>query len=461
MFNANTNQRGTNQQSNTNFQPGRPVTQSNGPTQPQIKFYLNLCNQKSVEPNPSHTQFTVKQMSDEITRLTSMASPGYNNPNQQEIATDIQGFEKVSEPIRQKSYTDGPENVKATENQVQAMIKIGSELGLKANEQVLRNMSISQASAQMDKMISMRKTKVDAGPSERQLQMLSDMFNCPDIDYESFYRMFPVKEGILIEKSRLENQMKVLLRDDNAKDKDRIAIGDKIVELDKLIKQIIESTDWNQLSRRDVGNFIQDNQQVFYAWKDNQASPAQLNLILDLQKRLHTFTNNWNLNLDGLASDINGNQIDNRDELLSDFNEAIEFNLSEDDLLFATKDFAREYITQMQKELTRLSSPSPVESDREYEVKENALNEQQANELFEKEVVDMIYGLYAMLGQSAEDSTINSTNVDEKLKELIEMNITYANQVDPIKDYMSIRDYVDNFVDGVELFKSLDIVPAI
>lgn len=460
MYNNN-NQRGFapqgqsfQQQGNTNYQPGRMVTQNSGPTQGQVKYYLDLCNQKAVQPDPAYMSYTRQQMSQEIDRLMSMASPGFSN--QQQSTQDFQGFEQVSQPVQQQTYQAGPENTPATEKQIQAMISIGNELGLRADEAVLRQMNMAQASQQLDRMIQMRKTKVDAGPSVKQLQLLEDMSYCPDIDVEAFYRLFPIKQETLIEKSKLENQMRFILKQPN-NDEERKVVGDKIVEINNLIEQIIKTSDWNKLNRRDVSNFIQDNQQVFYAWKDNQATPAQVNLILQLQEQLHTFTNNWRLNLDGLASDMTGAQIDNRDELLSDFNEAIDFNLKEEDFRFVTKAFATEYISQLQKELTRLSNPSTTNTEREYEAEQNALTEQEANEMYEQRVVDMIFGLYAMLGQSAEDSTINASNVNEELKELIEMNILYSGQEDQEKAFNSIKQYVDNFVDADQLFATLEI----
>ena len=118
---------------------------ANKATEGQIKFYIDLCNQKSVDINPEHTNWTIQEMSEEINKLLKM--------------------KKV---------------VRASQKQIDTIVKLSQQLGMpEPNTDALAKLPIDKASQLIEKLIA--RTNADNKPTEKQLQMLADMFKCPDV----------------------------------------------------------------------------------------------------------------------------------------------------------------------------------------------------------------------------------------------------------------------------------------
>lgn len=403
LANNNNNNGGNNMNFNNNkgYAPRQTIT--SGPTQKQINLYIRLSNEKGQAIDPQHNTWSVVQMSQAIQGLMNMKT----------VNTQQQGGMK------------DPNTIPATQKQIATIMSVSAELGLVPEQAFIQQLTLAKASETVKQLFAMRDSKIDAKATINQLNLLRDMYKCPDIPLEAFCELFDIKPELIELKQKLQNRLKVVLRSQNT-DSERVSIGNQIVQVKNSIYKNIEESDWSQLGRNKVSEFIQKYQNAFYTFKDNQITPGQIYKIQSLQQQLANFNNHWNIDLSRLASDINGNDITEVSDVLQDFSTKEDFNIDESGLQLMTKNIAHDYITQLQKEVARKSNDSssylPEDTNQTERLPKTAF---EANEEEQKKLVDMIFGLYAMLGQEAETETINSKNLGEKIAELINFNAQF------------------------------------
>jgi hypothetical protein len=113
-------------------------------TQSQKDLYLNLCNRKNQPVAENYEDFSITQMSDEITRLNA---------------------------IKQVKL--------ATSKQIDTILDLVNRLGIKTPD--TSKLSISDASNLISSLIALDKKNRNGKPSEQQLKFVADMQICPDV----------------------------------------------------------------------------------------------------------------------------------------------------------------------------------------------------------------------------------------------------------------------------------------
>lgn len=113
-------------------------------TQSQKDLYLNLCDRKNQPVAENFADFSIMQMSDEITRLNA---------------------------IKQVKL--------ATPKQIDTILDLVNRLGIKAPD--TSKLSISDASNLISSLIALDKKNRSGKPSEQQLKFVADMQICPDV----------------------------------------------------------------------------------------------------------------------------------------------------------------------------------------------------------------------------------------------------------------------------------------
>lgn len=227
----------------------------NKATKDQIRFYKDLCNQKSTEVDPEHTNWTIQEMSEKIGKLLKM--------------------KKV---------------VKASQRQIDTIKKLSAQMNLpEPKEDVLAQLPIDKASQMIEKLIAKTRT-VTTAPSERQLEMIADMFKCPDVIITDLIPVHPtlikeLDELTVAHKKALNNKTKkTVFKDEVTTLKE---IQDQIIKTKSEIEKYIVNFDLSTLTRKQVGDFIQDNSEKFYAWRDSRCSQAQKILFVHSKKTFH------------------------------------------------------------------------------------------------------------------------------------------------------------------------------
>lgn len=391
----------------------------NKATEGQIKFYIDLCNQKSVDINPHHTEWTVNQMSEEINKLLSM--------------------KKV---------------VLASQKQIDTIVKLSQQLGMpEPNVDALAKLPINKASEMIELLI--KKTNQSDKPTEKQLQMLADMFKCPDVIITDLIPVHPtlikeLDELTVAHKKALENKTKKTVY--NGEVTTLKEIQDQIVKTKSDIEKFIVNFDLSTLTKQEVGNFIQDYSEVFYAWRDSRCSPAQKEFIRTLQQRLATI-NGWSVNIDEIPANIDGSPMYDINTPVKD--EVIltgEHILTDDELEQFSKDQASQLIDMLQKELRNkeLDKVSDNEPEIDDNIARSLVDITKANEKEQEKIHNMIHSLYAVLGQEADEEILTATDLTKPLTDLIELCALYTTPD-------ALKDLIDQFTQADALLESLNI----
>lgn len=359
----------------------------------QAQFYIDLCRQKGQKVDETHKSWTYDEMSSKISELLSM--------------------KKI---------------ITATEKQINKIKELSERLGMpQPKDEVLRKMPIDQASALISKLIKKDKEE-NSTPSEAQLKMLVDMFICPDVNPLDIIPVHPtlIKEKKtlqLLNKRMLENKVDKV-KDNNGNIYTLKEIQDELVKKNKEIKNKINTFDLTTLDKTKVGNFIQDNRKRFYEWKNERCTKEQRDFIRTLQERLATIYK-WSTNLDEISSNIDGTPTNEVHSTVTD--EVIltgQHILTDLELIQFSKDQASELIDMLQKEINNKELTKFQEEA--YQVDDRKITDlAQLGEEEQEKIMDMFHKLYALIGQEAEDSILQS-NIDETLKELIELCSIYA-----------------------------------
>lgn len=381
----------------------------------QIQFYIDLCGQKHVQVDPNHKNWTVSKMSDEISKLLSMKTV-----------------------------------VRATQKQIDKILELTERLNLPTpNRDILEKMEIGKASQMIDSLIKRERAEVTT-PTKAQLEMLVDMFLCPDINPLD---IIPVHPTLVKEKETLQllnkrmYEMNVDKFEDNGVVYTLKEVQDELVKKSKEIDEKVKSFNLNTLNRQDVGNFIQDNRDVFYDWKSNRITKEQIGFIQTLQDRISKIYK-WSVS-DEIKTDINGDREKDTEAITDEMILTGQHMLTEEELQLFSKKSASELIDKMQAELRNKENERGFNDSKDNitllqdlgNISEMAQDEQD-------KVLDMFHKLYSLIGQEAEEDIIHQTNIDEQLKDLIQLCSLYesSNTILGITDKVLEREVVENML---------------
>ncbi len=398
-------------------QKGEGTEERRSATPNQIKFYIDLCAQKSVEVDPEHTEWSIQEMSSKINELLAMKRIIF-----------------------------------ASEKQIETIVRLSEQLNMpKPNTDMLKNLPIDKASQLIEKLI--KQTNKSDKPSEKQLQMLADMMKCPDVDFTELIPVHPtyikeLDEFRVLYKRALANKSKKVTS--NGVTITIEELQDAIISHQNKINETIINYDLSTLTRKQVGDFIQDNSEKFYAWRDSRPSQAQKDFIRTLQERLSKIES-WAVNMDEIHANIDGSPTYDvvtpvKDELIL----TGEHILTDDELNLFNKEQASQLIDMLQKELRNAENYSTQEKEIDDTIGRNLLDLTKANEKEIERLESMIHSLYATLGQEADEEFMEQSNIAEPLKDLIEFCSLYV-------DTQTIKNLIDEFTSSDVLFQDLGV----
>lgn len=334
--------------------------------------------------------------------------------------TTIQGFE----PLKEKPTTE-KKVAMVTEGQLKKLQELGKDLNLKPDMLTLSRFTSEKASQTISQMIELKKRQVGTGPSDEQIEMLKDMASCPEIIKEDFISLFPINSKLVEYKKQLLNRHRFLLKDSSAKQTELATIREQLVKANTQIDGFITDYDWKELDRQQVRDFIGTNSKAFYNWKTTLVTDAQVSLIKRLLNDINR-VNGWIAQTDSIPTDINGERIVGgvQDGYIKDETYDIFAPLSDDDFKYMTKDVASEFISKLKMEQLRVTTPaSTLETPVEYDAKRSILSSQASSEAHAKRIINMLYSLEAMLGTEPEIDSIEGSNVNKYIGELVELAV--------------------------------------
>lgn len=433
----------------------------------QINYYNTLCQQKGEVVNPQISNMTAQEVSNEISRLQAINNQQPSNF----VPQQIDGFQPSQAPIQQQQVT---RNI--SDKQAETIYKLSSELGLEPNitiKQQIDNrlMTSEQASQLINQFINMKQTSVSSQPSDEQIELLKDMYKCPEVIVEDFYALFPINQQIIVNKQKVQNRVAFLYRNTFEENGEAIKnhetqkrkMADTLVQINKEIENFIFQYDWKLLDAKEVGNFISDNMKNFRSWKASLATDQQIEYIRNLQKQIATFYK-WSINFENQATDIDGNHIDPSNTVgFEEFEMVTGIIMDPSQLSQLTREVATELIAKMRSEIDRTVeiNDSSVQQYQQYtEDEPNVYKEaERMYDSFEKEqikLVQLIEALYMNINQEVPYDEIDAKNYKEFIKYAIEMNEVLSHMTEDMAK-RSIFGICDRYVDAKELYSDLGI----
>ena len=371
---------------------------------------------------------TAKQAHGHIQHLLKLPTLGQSPaPKQQPANQPEVGFDDIPGVTFNNSPQQVQEPVKyASKKQLDIIANLGKELNANIDMDVMRKLTVAEASDTIQKLIGVKDRQVGSGPSDKQIELLNDMAKSPAIDYENFLKLFNFKDSAIELRNKLIARHRFLLKD-NSKSTEAKEISDRIVEANRFFDKAIESYDFTKLDRKEVKDFIQDNIKDFRVWKASLATDSQINLIKSLIEQVNR-VNGWTVNTE-ISVDLEGNPI--QDDVSSQYFKDDTFDIysdwTEDDFGLLTKDCASDLINQLNIELLRLDEKSTLETTRDYDAKRNILSQKANDEVARKRLVNMIYSLEALCGTEPEVEYIEGSDVNQYLQELVGIAVTLTN----------------------------------
>lgn len=354
-----------------NYQGGATTTKETKvrpATAGQIKYYNDLCTQRNIQPQPA-SSFSFDTMSEEIKRLMSFypASPA-------QVKIIVDKVNNIKSIVSTMSFTEEQvtqfENDK--ENKISFIIYCAIKDNLKPLNELVKELTGGRegtASKLIESLIGVEKQFSDMqGITEPQLEILVNMFFCPDIPFENFdiLRKIDLGEGLWRKPTPEEfaNQIKV------------------------------------NLNKADASKFIDDYRGIFYDWKKTRIRPEQMRYIQELESRLGSQSPTTEINeaftLFGDLVQVGKNK--------REYIKGEEYvPLTQEQLIQFTIEQASQFIDQLKSELNRKEGSSFLELELDYNELRTSHSEREAIEMEYKEFLDLMFRLEAVAGYADED----------------------------------------------------------
>lgn len=366
-------------------------TQERLATTKQIEAYIKACESKNVTIDPNHKNWTVKEMSEKLNELYKLQAVKF-----------------------------------ATKNQVDTIIKLSNQLGLpEPKAEVIQQFDRKKASDMIGKLLAKVRAIENTRPTEQQLAIIAEMMSCPDVIITELIPVHPtlLKEleefTILYKKMTYEGLKKAEYKGEPITLEEVIQA---IIKTKGDIEKQILSFDLTKLNRQDVFNFIGKYKQAFYDWKDSRCTERQRERIRQLQERLAELSS-WATDMDTIPVDIDGSPLEINSCVKDEFIFTGQHILTDEELIQFSKDQASQFIQQLEKELRdkELRYVTNNEAEIPDDVARSVLDISQIAQKEQEKLTELMYTLYAMIGQEAETEIINATNIGEHLKDLIDL----------------------------------------
>lgn len=372
----------------------------------QIKFYLDLCTQRNVEPK-NYLNMNYNQLDKEIKELKSFYPASQSQKDL--IIKKIESLTKAGVNIKT------PDLTKLT----------GGRQG--------------SASKLIEKLIQMEKEiTITLPPSEYQLKFMVNMFLCPDVGFEEYgiERKIPI------------NHLESYSSDVNYEEQTANQLWRKPTpeEFAEMIKR--------KMNKSQASKFIDKYKVEFSKWKESRIKIEQMKYIRTLEERL---SNTTSTNAIEFAVDIDGNI----EEVVTQVKDKAKqwspegyTPLEEIELLQFSSVEASKYITILEKDLKRKES----NEDNNIEIMFDDNNEKMRNkgeEVYNKEqfekLKDLIFKLEALAGYE--------TGLHEKITSLLAEDINSEETKKEIMDFMNnlIANDCISFDNLLEMVDKVDI----
>lgn len=354
------------------------------PSQGQIKYYNDLCNQRNIKPE------------------------------------SIEGwtFEKMSETIGEllKFKPASPKQLELIKEKVTKLTQLGKEVQV---PQSLTGGLDGTASKFIGELIEMEKEFADLDkPSDKQLEMILGMYLCPSVNFEDY----DINKKIVIN-GLSEDEMDRLDVLTAAKDKgvwSELPDGnwgyiqmsaEQGKELDSL-EERLENTQWRlmtplefkkelttKLNKKQASELIDKNRGAFYDWKNTRVRPEQMKYIKTLEERL---SYQYKPRTIEYAVDENGETIE-VDAYGSESISGTEYTpMTDDQIIMLSVEDADTFINQLKSELERKEGSTLIEEYTDQNIR-GSRNQGEALEIEYKAFHDLMYKLMAVVGYEDEE----------------------------------------------------------
>lgn len=352
-----------------NYQSGATTkeTKVRPATSGQIKYYNDLCRQRNIKPQPA-SNFNFETMSDEIKRLMSFYPA---SPAQVKLIHDK--IESLKLIISNMHFTD--EQVEAFRlnkpNVISIIIAglIDNNLNLEPIMTKLTGGKNGTASKLIENLIAIERQFSDMQmATEKQVEILVNMFLCPDVPFENvgISRRVELEDGLWRKPTPEEfaNQIKATL------------------------------------TKADASKFIDDYRGAFYDWKKTRIRPEQLRYIMELERRLGSQSPTTEVNeaytLDGDVVEVGKHKreyIKGQEYVPHTQEQLIHFTIKQ----------ASEFIDQLKSELNRKELSTLLEPELTGDELRSVCSIKDSYDLEYNNLVDLMYKLEAIAGYNDED----------------------------------------------------------
>lgn len=339
----------------------------NPATAGQIKYYNDLCKQRNIQPKPA-SSFNFDTMSAEIQRLMSFYPA---SASQIKLINDKVANLKAI--INNMNFTDEQvEAFRLNKTNVVSIIIAGiidGNLNLDPIISKLNGGKDGTASKLIESLIGVEKQFSDVQmPTESQIEILVNMFFCPDVPFESIgvFRKIDLGNGLWRKPSP-----------------------------DEFAKSLKEN-----LNKAIASKFIDDNRGAFYEWKKTRIRPEQMRYIMELESRMGSQSPTTEINE---AYTLGGDVITIGKHKREYIKGEEYVPLTQEQLIQMSIEQASEFIDQLKAEINRREGSSFIEPEIDYNELRTSSNTQEAIDIEYKAFEDLMFRLEAVAGYADEE----------------------------------------------------------
>lgn len=334
----------------------------------QIKFYSDLCKQKSEMPQPIDN-FTFETMSAEIDRLIKIFKP---SPSQIELIREkVRALNAINSTLEldragySKIIGDCPEELRNQFNTYIYNNAMNTDIIMTMKDvKELTGGKDGTASKLISVLINLEKAHADnMPPEESQIKALLSMFMYPDANFEDYNipRRVELEDGLWRKPTPVEFVTHIQ----------------------------------SNMNKRDALTFLDMHRGGFYEWKQTRIRPEQLRYIMQLEKQMG---DDSKLSKVETAVLIDGTTTIVPAETRENIKGTAYVAHTEEQLIQFSIEQASAFIDQLKAEINRKNDFSITNEYQDYDIFRKAKNSVEAINIEYKAFQDIMYSLEAIAG---------------------------------------------------------------
>lgn len=377
------------------------VTNEKKASAKQIKFYLDLCNQRNKEADSGYKDWTFTQMSNEIQELLK-----FKPISRKQVSTIIEKVKNVTELTSNMKFTDEQlekinQNTDVTSKILYMIITKDTNIFNVIN--MLEGGLNGSGSILIGGLIEIEKLYSDMQPpTGKQIEMMIAMYLCPDVDFEKY----DISRTITLE----DNLWRKMTPDE--------------------FKEELAS----KLTKEKASTLLNEFQGAFYEWKKTRIRPEQMKYIKSLEKQMSTVYKN---DIVEYSATLEGDIVENKIEV-ENVKGTNYIPLEDEQLIMFSIQEASEFIDQLKAELNRREGSTLTEEYIDPNELRYANSIEEAVNIEYEEFTKLMYKLQSIAGYE-----------DEELIEVANINLVADNSVEANKENRKkIREFMQDLLEN-------------